>query len=77
MRKKNHSICIHYDIFQNDSNIINNLLQKNFQKFFVKKEDIKNPDRIISWTKVFDYFKDQPLGVKAFSSTQVRPPIPE
>jgi len=77
LRKKNHSICIHYDIFQNDSNIINNLLQINFQKFFVKKEDTKNPDRIISWTKVFDYFKDQPLGVKAFSSTQVRPPIPE
>ena len=68
-------ICLHFHIFKNAGTTIDWILKKNFGKQFVAL-DHKKPGEILSWKEVLSHIDGQ-KDVKAFSSHQIRFPLPQ
>jgi len=68
-------ICLHFHIFKNAGTTIDWILKKNFGKQFATL-DLKKPGEILSWEEVLSHIEEQ-KGVKAFSSHQIRFPLPQ
>jgi len=68
-------ICLHFHIFKNAGTTIDWILEKNFGKQFATL-DQKKPGEILSWEEVLTHIDGQ-KDVKAFSSHQIRFPLPQ
>jgi len=74
MNLKKH-IIIHFHIFKNAGTTLEEIFKKNFGDNAISK-DTGDPRGILSWAKVFSHLINYP-EVKAFSSHQIRFPIPD
>jgi len=70
-------ICLHFHIFKNAGTTIDWILQKNFKKHYFALDDTKKPSRILQWDYVIEFLKKQKSYPKAFSSHQIRFPLPQ
>jgi len=77
MKIKKNPICLHFHIFKNAGTTIDWILQKNFKKHHFSLDDTSKPNHILKWTNVLDFLKKQKSYPKAFSSHQIRLPLPE
>jgi len=68
---------MHFHIFKNAGTTIDWVLQKNFKKHHFTLDDTKKPNRILQWDDVIDFLKKQKSFPKAFSSHQIRFPLPQ
>jgi len=68
-------ICLHFHIFKNAGTTIDWILKKNFEKQFATL-DHKKPGEILSWEEVLSHIDEQ-KDIKAFSSHQIRFPLPQ
>jgi len=68
-------LCLHFHIFKNAGTTIDWILKKNFGKQFATL-DHKKPGEILSWEEVLSHIDGQ-KDVKAFSSHQIRFPLPQ
>jgi len=77
VENKYNPICLHFHIFKNAGTTIDWILQKNFKKHYFALDDTKKPNRILQWDYVIDFLKSQKSHPKAFSSHQIRFPLPQ
>jgi len=68
-------VCLHFHIFKNAGSTVDWILDKNFSKNHLSMDNTENSGAILSWDKILDYFDKNP-NVKAFSSHQIRFPVP-
>jgi len=76
MKSSKKPVCVHFHIFKNAGTTIDWILQKNFSKNHISLDDDTDPGAILSWDKILDFLW-QHQNIQAFSSHQIRLPIPE
>jgi len=69
-------VLIHFHIFKNAGTTLEYIFKKNFSNNAISM-DTENPRGFLSWDTIFSYFSNNYPRVKAFSSHQIRFPIPE
>jgi len=69
-------VLIHFHIFKNAGTTLEDIFKKNFLNEAISM-DAGKPGRILSWDEIFNYFSNNCPTVKAFSSHQIRFPIPK
>jgi len=75
MKDTKKAICLHFHIFKNAGTTIDTVLEDNFSKDAIRM-DVDKPADILPVEIVMDYLKKNP-NVKAFSSHQIRFPLPK
>jgi len=69
------SVCLHFHIYKNAGTTIDWILKKNFSNNWLSL-DTSEPKGVLHFGKVLNYLKKHP-DVKAFSSHQIRFPLPQ
>jgi len=75
MNESKKPICLHFHIFKNAGSTIDWILDKNFSKNHLSLDDLEKPGARLPWDDVLELFNQNP-DVKAFSSHQLRFPVP-
>ena len=76
MKESKKPVCLHFHIFKNAGTTLDWILDKNFSENHLTLDDLEDRGARLQWDDVLKFLEKNP-DVKAFSSHQLRFPIPE